>query len=283
MNFTCSLAWIYLKSDATINITAMVWHCNVMLYCLQSSSWSSCGITTRHVNVVVVVGGGVDGDNELHVLGLGRGNAMLNHPYPQGNYATQNSSSMCHLMPQRHLPEWREEDEQAFVHCGSSGLNHAITWANGVCHRAFQSVICHFIVTSCKCRNDNGSGIVLSRLLFGFQMPRCTNARSSSSLYSDKCRCVIKWHSMPLLSWMVLFPCVHLWLFHGSALVIRSMNLQLDLKYMACVGLNGKKIKDLSHIWKKMLCIFFFFFRKWTKRSELILFSVILVVWFVRI
>ena len=23
---------------------------------------------------------------------------------------------MCHLMPQRHLPEWREEDEWAFVH-----------------------------------------------------------------------------------------------------------------------------------------------------------------------
>ena len=22
---------------------------------------------------------------------------------------------MCHLMPQRHLPEWREEDERAFV------------------------------------------------------------------------------------------------------------------------------------------------------------------------
>ena len=26
---------------------------------------------------------------------------------------------MCHLMPQRHLPEWREEDERAFVHRGS--------------------------------------------------------------------------------------------------------------------------------------------------------------------
>ena len=34
---------------------------------------------------------------------------------------------MCHLMPQRHLLEWREEDKWAFVHCGSSGLNHAIT------------------------------------------------------------------------------------------------------------------------------------------------------------
>ena len=37
------------------------------------------------------------------------------------------ASGMCHLMPQRHLPEWREEDKRAFVHCGSLGLNHAIT------------------------------------------------------------------------------------------------------------------------------------------------------------
>ena len=33
---------------------------------------------------------------------------------------------MCHLMPQRHLPEWREE-KPGFVHSGSSGVNHAIT------------------------------------------------------------------------------------------------------------------------------------------------------------
>ena len=45
----------------------------------------------------------------------------------QGNYATQESSGMCHLMPGWHLPEWREEDEWAFVHCGISGLNDAIT------------------------------------------------------------------------------------------------------------------------------------------------------------
>ena len=55
---------------------------------------------------------------------------------------------MCHLMPRCHLPEWRE-DERAFVHYDSSGLNHAIT-SNRVCHKAFQSVVCHFIVTSCK-------------------------------------------------------------------------------------------------------------------------------------
>ena len=44
----------------------------------------------------------------------------------QGNYATRDSSGMCHLMQQRHLSEWREVDEWAFVHCGTSCLNHAI-------------------------------------------------------------------------------------------------------------------------------------------------------------
>ena len=45
----------------------------------------------------------------------------------QGNYATQDSSGMCHLMQRQHLPEWREEDERVFEHFGISGLNHAIT------------------------------------------------------------------------------------------------------------------------------------------------------------
>ena len=33
--------------------------------------------------------------------------------HTQENYATQESSGMFHLMPQQHLPEWREEDERA--------------------------------------------------------------------------------------------------------------------------------------------------------------------------
>ena len=44
--------------------------------------------------------------------------------YTQGNYATQESSGMCHLMPRQHLPERGEEDEWAFVHW-QLGLNHA--------------------------------------------------------------------------------------------------------------------------------------------------------------
>ena len=37
---------------------------------------------------------------------------------------------MCHLMPRRHLPEWREEDERAFVHRGiwiSLGLDNTMS------------------------------------------------------------------------------------------------------------------------------------------------------------
>ena len=49
------------------------------------------------------------------------------------------------------------------------------------------------------------AGIVLSEPLFGIQLPLCTNARSSSSLHSGKCRCGIKWH-MSLLSRGHNFP-----------------------------------------------------------------------------
>ena len=34
----------------------------------------------------------------------------------QGNYATQDSSGIHHLMPRWHLPEWREKEERAFVY-----------------------------------------------------------------------------------------------------------------------------------------------------------------------
>ena len=36
-------------------------------------------------------------------------NAALRTGITQGNYATQESSGQFHLMPQWHLPEWREE------------------------------------------------------------------------------------------------------------------------------------------------------------------------------
>ena len=49
------------------------------------------------------------------------------HRAAQENYATQDNSGMYHLMPWWHLPEWREEDERAFVRCGTSGLKHAFT------------------------------------------------------------------------------------------------------------------------------------------------------------
>ena len=36
------------------------------------------------------------------------------------NYAPQEKSGMCHSMPQCHLPEWQEEEEeQTFIHYGS--------------------------------------------------------------------------------------------------------------------------------------------------------------------
>ena len=88
-----------------------------------------------------------------------------------------------------HMLAWREEEERAFVHWGSSGLNHAIA-CNWVCHRAFQSVICHFLVTSCKC---SWQCLAYCWPLFGIQLPWCTSAHFFSR-HSGKCRCGIKWH-----------------------------------------------------------------------------------------
>ena len=34
----------------------------------------------------------------------------------QDNYVTQDSSSMCHMMPQHYLPKWQEEKDGEFVH-----------------------------------------------------------------------------------------------------------------------------------------------------------------------
>ena len=53
------------------------------------------------------------------------------------------------------------------------------------------------------------AGIVLSRPLFDIQMPRCTNARPSSCLYSGRipdaavassgtCHCYPEWHNFPV-------------------------------------------------------------------------------------
>ena len=60
----------------------------------------------------------------------------------QENYATQDNSGMCHLMPRRYLPEWRER-MSGHLYTGILGLNHAMTsiW---VCHKAFQGIVCHF-------------------------------------------------------------------------------------------------------------------------------------------
>ena len=51
------------------------------------------------------------------------------------------SSGMCHLISQRYLPEWREEDERAFVHRGSwvskKGLDNTMpATVNCICKKS---------------------------------------------------------------------------------------------------------------------------------------------------
>ena len=57
-------------------------------------------------------------------------NSSKNLSITQGSYATVDSSGMCHLMPQQHLPEWTQEDERPFVHCGiwisNKGLDNTV-------------------------------------------------------------------------------------------------------------------------------------------------------------
>ena len=85
----------------------------------------------------------------------------------QGNYVTWNSRGMWHSLPQWYLPEWQEEEEeQAFVHGGSSGLNYL---------RIYPWYM-----------------IIFSSLW---------SVASSSSCHSGRWHCGIKWHIL-LLSWV---------------------------------------------------------------------------------
>ena len=116
------------------------------------------------------------------------------------NYATQNSTSRCHLMTQWHLPEWREE-EWAFVHSGSLGLNHAIT-------SEFATDLSNVSSINLWWFHVNTMGVAsieLSKTLFGIQLPLCANSCSLSCHRSGKCCCGIydtchyhpEWHKFP--------------------------------------------------------------------------------------
>ena len=52
----------------------------------------------------------------------------------QGNYATQDSSAMCHFMPRRHLPDWRQENEHRTCLRTATQGNYATQDSSGMCH-----------------------------------------------------------------------------------------------------------------------------------------------------
>ena len=67
----------------------------------------------------------------------GDDHAHFTHRY----YATWDNTGMCHLMPQQHLPEWREVDERAFVHRSSwisnKGLDNTMpATVNCICKKS---------------------------------------------------------------------------------------------------------------------------------------------------
>ena len=95
----------------------------------------------------------------------------------QGNYAAWDSSGLCHLMPQWHLSEWREEEERAFVH----------PWQSDTKQRPRQHYASHcqhhLHEVTIKWRVADSDVIVWFRP----KQPQCINARSSSSLHSGRC------------------------------------------------------------------------------------------------
>ena len=100
--------------------------------------------------------------------------------------------------PQWHLPPWREENEQAFVHCGKwkskKGLDNI---ANGPA--------LHVPSTCNKVTNDRFQALwktkSFDKVCLKFQLPLCTKACSSYSLHSGKCHRGTEYHTL-LLSWV---------------------------------------------------------------------------------
>ena len=114
----------------------------------------------------------------------------------QGNYVTWDSSGMCHLMPLQHLPEWREEEERAFVHRGSWIPNKDL---DNTMPATVNCIYMKSLWSDDTLENSvTDSGVIA---WFRPEQPQCTTARSSSFLHSGRCCFGIKWH-MSLLSWV---------------------------------------------------------------------------------
>ena len=110
--------------------------------------------------------------------------SLLSFIYVQGNYVTKDSNGICHLMPHRHLPEWREGDGWAFVHRGSWIPNKALDNTMPATELHLQEVNIKWWMTLWKALWQTQVDIIA---WFRPELPQCTNACSSSSLHSGRC------------------------------------------------------------------------------------------------
>ena len=167
----------------------------------------------------------------------GPGNGSGREWCTQGNYAIQDSSGMCLLMPQRHLPEWREADERAYLH-------HCIWKSNKGLDNTMPAVVnCMYEVTI-KWWTTPWKALWPTQLdviaWFSPELPQCTNARLCSSLYAGRCHLGIKWH-MPLFSWVTWFPCVVFsW---GRYFVVVRRWILILVKWYTLIYTNEQQIK----------------------------------------
>ena len=119
----------------------------------------------------------------------------------QGNYATRDSNGMCHLMPQRHLPGWIEEEEWAFVHHGSwipnKGLDNILpATANCIYKKSLKSDGWHFGKLCFKLRCNSMVWTWTATVMSAHSpLSTLTDAAVASS---GACHCYPEWHSFPV-------------------------------------------------------------------------------------
>ena len=105
----------------------------------------------------------------------------------QGKYATRDSNGMCHFMPWQHLPEWKEEDERAFVHRGiwisNKGLDNKMPAIVNCIHmKSLKSDRRHF-----------------EKLCDGPTHAPLSTLADATVTSSGTCHCYREWHNFPVL------------------------------------------------------------------------------------
>ena len=119
---------------------------------------------------------------------------MLNDT--QGNYATQDSTGMWHLMPWWHLTEWRQKEEWYMGICTLWQFKSKLCYYIWVCHRK-----CHLsLYSDFMLVQLTVAGIVLPRPFVQISTPPLTTVANATVASSGTCHCYPEWqwHNFPM-------------------------------------------------------------------------------------